>query len=283
MTPRTHVPITNGRLGYRCVGDGPDIVFVHGWPLHREIWAEVAAALPGHRCHLIDLPGAGDSVMDDAVELGFDSLLRGLGEAIDELSLERFAVVASDSGGMVARRLVADRGEQVTALVLTGTEIPNERPWLLRLFLAVSRLPFAASLLRLNLGTRLLLHSPLVLGGAFDDRSLIDGAFHRSFVEPLLTDRSLMKRQLEVLRSYRWSDVDALLDVHARISAPTLLLWGANDPVFPADTARGMLDQFAGPAAFESIERGKLFAFAEFPDHFAARAAAFLASSVRAV
>ncbi|MEZ5228057.1 MAG: alpha/beta hydrolase, partial [Acidimicrobiales bacterium] len=253
------------------------------WPLHREIWAEVAAALPGHRCPLIDLPGAGDSVMDDAVELGFDSLLRGLGEAIDELSLERFAVVASDSGGMVARRLVADRGEQVTALVLTGTEIPNERPWLLRLFLAVSRLPFAASLLRLNLGTRLLLHSPLVLGGAFDDRSLIDGAFHRSFVEPLLTDRSLMKRQLEVLRSYRWSDVDALLDVHARISVSTLLLWGANDPVFPAGYACGMLGPVRRPGRVRVDRAGQAFRPAEFPDHSAARGSCLLASSVRAV
>ncbi len=280
MTTSSHLPITNGRLGYRCVGTGPDLVFVHGWPLHREIWSDVAAALPDFRCHLIDLPGAGESIHTGG-SLGFTELVRGLGEAIDHLGLERFAVIANDSGGMVARRLVATRTDQVSALVLTGTEIPDQRPWLIRFFLALGKIPFASPVLRLSLSNRLLRRSPFVLGAAFDDRSLIEGDFTATFLEPLVRDRELLRRQLEVLASYRWADVDSLRDAHAQIIAPVLLLWGARDPVFPATRAQAMSSQFAGSVEFDTIERGRLFAFAEFPEEFAARVRSFLASSGR--
>ncbi len=282
MTTPTLLEISDGRIGHRQIGSGPDIVFVHGWPLHREIWRDVAAALPGFTCHLIDLPGAGESVMDAGVALDFDALVRGLGEAIDALGLDRYAVIANDSGGMIARHLVADRPDEVTALVLTGTEIPHDRPWLIRLFLALSRLPMAAAVFRLSLGNRLLRSTPMVLGGAFVDRASIGGDFARLFLDRLVNDRALLDRQIEVLRSYRWSDVDALADLHRRITAPTLLLWGPDDPVFPPSNARSMVEQFAGHAEFDTLERGRLFAFAEFPDAFAQKVGPFLHASVSA-
>jgi len=48
------------------VGQGPDIVLIHGWALHGGVFAPLAARLSSrYRLHLVDLPGHGHSREDD--------------------------------------------------------------------------------------------------------------------------------------------------------------------------------------------------------------------------
>ncbi len=48
------------------VGQGPDIVLIHGWALHGGVFAPLVARLsPRYRLHLVDLPGHGHSREDD--------------------------------------------------------------------------------------------------------------------------------------------------------------------------------------------------------------------------
>jgi pimeloyl-[acyl-carrier protein] methyl ester esterase len=49
-----------------CVGDGPDLVLVHGWAMHAGIFAPLTRLLTPHfRVHLIDLPGHGANISSD--------------------------------------------------------------------------------------------------------------------------------------------------------------------------------------------------------------------------
>ena len=48
------------------VGQGPDIVLIHGWALHGGVFAPLVARLSSrYRLHLVDLPGHGHSRDDD--------------------------------------------------------------------------------------------------------------------------------------------------------------------------------------------------------------------------
>jgi pimeloyl-ACP methyl ester carboxylesterase len=79
-----------------------------------------------------------------------------------------------------------------------------------------------------------------------------------------------------MLRSVDFDLVDALAEVHGRIRAPTLCVWGPDDPFFPVAKARTMLPQFAGPAELVEIPRGRLFAHEDHPEEFLAHTLPFL-------
>ena len=60
--PALHLDVGVGEFAYRRVGAGPDVLFVHGWPVCGATFRHLLPHLAAHlTCHLIDLPGAGDS------------------------------------------------------------------------------------------------------------------------------------------------------------------------------------------------------------------------------
>ncbi len=64
--------------------------------------------------------------------------------------------------------------------------------------------------------------------------------------------------------------------MHASITAPALLIWGADDPWFPLAHARQMIPQFPAGCALEVLRPGKLFVHEEQPERFADLAMQFL-------
>ena len=266
----TMIPSGPSRLAVRSVGEGPDVVFVHGWPLHRETWRNVVEHLDGYRCHLIDNHGTGRSETPAGADITLvDGFSSGIVDVVDALGIDRFHLVGHDSGGLIARYVAASQGERVQSLVVTGSEIPDDRPWQLRMFDLMGKAPFTGANLRLALRFRPIRHSPIALAGAFADKTLLDGEFHELFTKPLVEDRALMAHQVRLLRSFGFDQIDALAEIHTRITAPTLLIWGSDDPFFGVDEARAMLPQFAGAAELVTIDGGKLFVHEEFPERFA--------------
>jgi pimeloyl-ACP methyl ester carboxylesterase len=63
--------------------------------------------------------------------------------------------------------------------------------------------------------------------------------------------------------------VAALADVHARITCPVQLVWGEDDPFFPVDGARAMVDTFAN-ARLTIVPDAKVFVHEERPEEVAA-------------
>jgi len=270
------------RLAYWRMGSGPDIVFVHGWPLHSQTYRRIAPELAKHfTCHFVDLPGTGQSPWDAATPIGFAEHATTLSEAIEFLGLERFALLAHDSGGVMARLLAAEFGDRVFGLVLSGTEIPGHRPWLVEALAVVLRAPFGAALLRSMMTSRTIRRSTLGFKGCFNDLSLLDGDFHDLFVAPLVANERAMEGQLKLVHGLDWSIVDGLEAVHRRIVAPTQLIWGEGDPFFPAKLARPMASQFGGGAEFHELSAARLFVHEEQPDQFAALTRDFLQAQLR--
>ena len=95
-------------MAYRRVGDGPDVLFVHGWPVSGATFRTLLPHLTDHvTCHLIDLPGAGSSQFTAETPLTIENHIHSLRRAVDLLDLSEVAVVGHDSGGLIARHALA--------------------------------------------------------------------------------------------------------------------------------------------------------------------------------
>jgi haloalkane dehalogenase len=259
------------------IGSGPELVLLHGWPLHAATFrAHVPTLARSFTCRLIDLPGAGQTRCAPGAAGGLPGYAKVARQVIDELGLGAYGLLAHDSGGAVARMVAADDPERVRALVIAGTEIPGHRPWQLQAFLAAVRLPGGIPAFQTALRSRWIRRSALGFGGCFTDPAFVDGEFFDLFVGPLLNSPDVVAGQTALLKHFTWPVIDGLAAVHGRIKAPTCLIWGDRDAFFPVDKARAMAAQFAGPSEFHAIPGGRLFVHEDHPETFLAFAEPFL-------
>lgn len=265
--PHRLIDVGNGHIAYRRVGQGPDVLFVHGWPVSGATWRCLLPHLAPHvTCHVVDLVGAGDSRFDRSSTLSLKNHVHGIRSVIDQLGLDDVTVVGHDSGGMIARHAVAD-DSRLRSMVLFNTEQPRGLSLFFRAFLAMGAVPGVEHVLAWACMNRRLRRSPLLLGGCFVDRSRLDGEFEEFFLAPL-KDPQRRWACGELLRSFEWKYVNQLAELHAKIAAPVHMIWGDRDPFFPLDWAEEMVETFPD-AQLDTIAGGKLFAHEEFAEQAA--------------
>lgn len=101
-------------------GDGPAILFIHGYPLDHTIWSPQLEALDGWRRIAPDLRGMGQS---DAPDLGYSmaTYASDLAALLDTLGVERVVLCGLSMGGYVAFEFLRRWRERVSGLVLIAT------------------------------------------------------------------------------------------------------------------------------------------------------------------
>ena len=279
--PVAHIHIDGIPMAYRRFGEGPPLLMVHGWPLSGVTYRYLLPELSQHfSCIVPDLPGAGDTPWHPGVgevAAGYTRMLAGLA---DGLKLDRYALLAHDSGGAVARMLAARHGARITALVLTNTEVPDHVSLPVQLMQWATHVPGSRALFGALLGSSTFRQSGVGFGGCFTDRERIEGGF----LETLAQD---VTGAVQVLKHFDLKGAHRLGEVHARISAPTTLIWGEDDPFFPVQGAERMVPQFGGPTTLHRVPKMKLFVHEEAPQEVLRHAlpalrAGFDAAPVRA-
>jgi pimeloyl-ACP methyl ester carboxylesterase len=104
---------------------------------------------------------------------------------------------------------------------------------------------------------------------------LIEGDFHAHVVEPLRRSPKRREGMRRFLLGAKWGPVDALAREHSHLRMPVRLIWGANDPTFPIDLARAMVNQFPH-AELVAIDGAKLLVHEEKPAEVAREVLALL-------
>lgn len=280
LTHKEFVDIGHTRVAYSRTGSGPDVLFIHGWPLNGTTWRHVVPEMDGYTSWVIDLPGAGSSRATEETPLTMPGHVETVVKIIDELGLSDVVLVGQDSGGMIARYAAEKRPAAVRALSLCGTEIPGHHPPLVRFFTFAGRLPAAAASFKFLMGNRTIARTPLILGGTVADKSLLDGEMRDTLLDPILADDAAMASAIKLIRNFSKADVDPLAQTHPNLTMPALLVWGEDDPFFPVDKARAMAEQFAGPTQFEVLPDTKLLVHEERPHEFAALTRTFLEAHI---
>lgn len=266
--PERHFDVGAGQVAYRRLGTGPDVLFVHGWPVSGATFRGLLPYLAPHvTCHLIDLVGAGQSRFDRTTKIDLAQHIESVRRVVDQLDLDQVAVVGHDSGGLLVRHALA-QDPRLRALALIDTEQPQGLSWRFKQFLAMAKLPafeHALAWAGMQPGLR---KSPLLLGDCFYDRSLIGGGFEEFFLAPLGDDPERRWAAGRFAKRFDTRYVSELADVHDRITVPVALVWGENDPFFPVEWAREMVSTFAD-ARLVVVPEAKLFVHEEHPEQVA--------------
>jgi 3-oxoadipate enol-lactonase len=107
-------------LAYDDRGAGPAIVFLHGHPFSRAMWAPQAALSDEFRVVAPDLPGYGESRPRDQI-MSMRRFADAVLELLDALGVPQATVVGLSMGGLVAMELGLGYPERVNGLVLAAT------------------------------------------------------------------------------------------------------------------------------------------------------------------
>jgi pimeloyl-ACP methyl ester carboxylesterase len=222
-------------------GEGPPLVFAHGWLANANLWRNVIERLADRfECIALDLPlGAHRIALDDEADLGAEGCGALIAEVLGALDLEDVTLVGNDSGGAYSQIALAGPAAGVTRLALTSCEKPYDefppQPF--------DGLPAAAADPE-TLGRLLAaLEDPEVrkLPAAFGllVKHPLEDAVSDSYALPCVRDPEILANTAKVMAGASTEAVhragSALI---ASWDAPTVLIWSSEDPVFPIDHAR---------------------------------------------
>ena len=262
--PVQYADLGTTRMAYRVFGSGPALVFVHGWPLSGVTFRSLIDGLRHEfTCYVPDLPGAGQTGWDDTVRDLFTDGAARIGALIDTLGLQRFGLIGFDSGGAIARLVAAERPGRVFAMVLTNTETPGHMLPLMTMLQRAARLPGATAIFRGLLRSRAFLRSRFGFAGTLKDLDHLEGDFKEASLQPLQSDPS---GPLQALRHANLHIADELGEVHARIDAPLLCVWGDRCGFFPVSGAEAMVEAWPAEARLVVLSGHKLLVHEEDPD-----------------
>lgn len=119
------------RLAHDDAGHGECVVLIHGHPFDRTLWQpQVAGLSDGFRVLAPDLRGFGASPVTRG-SVSMRELAADIEELLDELGIERAAIVGLSMGGLVVMELAGARPDRYWALGLVATTAepvtPGER------------------------------------------------------------------------------------------------------------------------------------------------------------
>jgi YbgC/YbaW family acyl-CoA thioester hydrolase len=221
-------------LGVDVRGEGPAILFVHGYPLDRTIWAPQIEALEGWRRIAPDLRGMGES---DAPDLGYAmaTYAEDLLAVLDTLGVERAVVAGLSMGGYVAFELLRRSRDRVLGLVLVDTRAEADSPEARR------RREAAAQQAREHGAAAIadaMLPDMLAPASRTRDPALADRVWRMMAATPVAG----LVGALAAMRDR--PDSTELLPTLGDI--PTLVLVGEEDKLTPPDGARAMAERIPG-------------------------------------
>jgi 2-hydroxymuconate-semialdehyde hydrolase len=227
----TQVRVSDATIALDDFGRGAPVLFLHGFPGTRDLWARVAPLLAdaGFRVLVPDLVGYGASEAPAGTRLDMASQARWMIEALDVLGIARAAVVAHDVGSAVAQLMVVSAPQRIRGLVVLDGVYAGE--WAMEAIASIQAWdPANAHRLFPVLVRRLAKSGPMrdmlaAYGGEQGGLRLIRAA------------RDLDPRQTEHI-------AEALRA--ARL--PALVIWGEHDAYLPLDTvARPLAELLQAP------------------------------------
>lgn len=218
-------------LHVKIFGVGPDLVLLHGWAMHSDIWDGVRDRLAQHfRLHLVDLPGHGSS---PACEAG---TLQCVVDMVTETLPASCIVCGWSLGGQVAVELALRVPERVSKLVLVSATpcFVKRADWqwgmeaaMLQLFMKNLKRDYATTLDRfLTLQVR----------GSSDTAAVL-AQLRASFSQEGKPDEISLQAGLQILLT---TDLRKKI---GSINQPVILLHGENDVIINPAAARWMHQQ----------------------------------------
>jgi haloalkane dehalogenase len=262
--PIRFAELPSAKIAYRKLGSGPPLLCLHGWPFSSLSYRFIAPLLAERfTCFFPDTPGLGETEWSEKTPFAFAGQAETFKAFTTAVGLDRYSVLAHDTGATIARRLALIDPDRTSKLAILNTEIPGHRPPWIPLYQQVTRLPGSGPSFRLLLRSSAFKRSSLAFGGCFSDPSRLDRDFDDCYVKPVLESGRRMEGVIRYLGGIDWEMVDGFARTHGEIRCPVLLVWGADDPTFPIGRAKEILGQLRSSAGLREIAGAKLLVHEE--------------------
>jgi pimeloyl-ACP methyl ester carboxylesterase len=265
------IQLQQGTIHYEEAGPpgGRPVVFVHGYLMGGDLWADLAGKLAarGLRAIMPTWPLGGHR---EPMRPGTDMTPRGVAAIVagflEALELEDVVLVGNDTGGALCQVVAVDHPERLGALVLTNCDMfENFPPKPFKALVAAAKLPGGLKGALQPMRTAAARRSPLGYGmlshGGVDH--LASGWVKPVFEQPAV---------LEDLRRFTIAlDNEVTLDAARRLPAfgkPVLLAWAPDDRLFPLALAQRMAAEVPG-ARLETIAESRAFSMIDQPERLA--------------
>jgi pimeloyl-ACP methyl ester carboxylesterase len=224
-------------LHYVERGRGDPLMLIHGLDASTFTWRmNIQALAEQFRVVAVDLLGFGYSQRAADADYSLSGHARRIGLLMDALGVRSAVIGGHSLGGAVAMHFATQQPERVRRLLLVDAATPRETK-------AFSRIRYSA------------FFNPIVYASVVGSRRL-----HRLLLKRLYYDKT---RVTEGVAAGYWAptryrgtfaarerlarsmaqDADVPLDA---ISVPTLILWGANDPIVPPRRGRWLAARIPG-------------------------------------
>jgi pimeloyl-ACP methyl ester carboxylesterase len=262
---RRHAVTASGPVSFLDVGRGRPAVFVHGIIANSLLWRHVIGdvASEQRRCIAVDLPGHGHTPpAQDGADVSLTGLARRVIELCDHLGLERFDLVANDTGGAVAQIVAAHLGERLSTFTLTNCDTEGNTPPALFMPIMISaRLGLLGRLGRVVVRSRRLELAGLSAGHPHPGRlpqEVVD-AYYR----PVFGTRESAEAFGRLTAALSSADLAAVRPRLGQLEAPTLIVWGTGDPFFPLKWAQRLSELIPGTTEIVQVPGARM----HFPDY----------------
>jgi pimeloyl-ACP methyl ester carboxylesterase len=231
-----NVRLPGRRVSTLTMGEGPDVMLIHGLGGTKSSFFDTAAALSrdGYRVHAIDLPGFGGSSKPATAPYTARWFAESVAGVMDTLEIERAHLVGNSMGGRVALEVGLRYPERVRGIALLCPAVA----FIKRGFHPIVRLA------RPELG---------MLPHRFT-RGMVESQFWSMFADPDAVDPAVADVAVEEFqRIYssagaRFAFLCAARNIYldkpfgkggfyprlAELEAPSLFVWGTHDPLIPA-------------------------------------------------
>jgi 3-oxoadipate enol-lactonase len=231
-------------IGYDDVGtigvSGTPILFIHGFPLNRTMWApQVSALVERSRCIAADLRGFGESSVRPPYSM--DQYADDLIHLLDQLHIDKVIVVGLSMGGYVSFALWRRHKHRIRALVLADTKATADNEETLakrRKTIDLARSEGATAVANLQIAS-------LVGKTTREKNPDTYDAVHRMIAQSNVDG---IVGGLEAMMAR--PDSTATLET---IDVPTLVIVGEEDVLTPPNEAKAMQQRIAG-SRLEVIE-----------------------------
>lgn len=231
--------LPDGRLDYFERGEGPALLFCHGWLANANLWRKVVDILCDElRCLALDLPlGSHRTAMGAKADLSPEGIAGLIAATAEGLDLRQMTLVGNDSGGAYSQIALAqhgDLGKRVSRLVLTSCETPYDE-WPPKPFDGLpeaARDPQALRQLLAALEDPAVRAIPVAYG--LLAKHPVEPEVSDSYALPASRDGGVLSDVAKAMSSASTAPVRAAGEhLIAHSDLPTLLIWSSEDEVFP--------------------------------------------------
>lgn len=235
---------TNGiRLHYVTQGQGPLLLFLHGFPEFWYTWRhQIPVFAKFFTVVAVDLRGYNDSDKPTAVsDYAMPELVKDISGLITALGYDRCHLVGHDWGGGIAWSMAYTHPEQIEKLVILNCPHPqrflegfaNPKQWFRSAYIGFFQLPWLPELV-------LSANDYPFIDQAFDNMAVNRSAITPTDVQAFKTAISRPGALTAGLNYYRnLLSPNFFQGEWPVLEVPTLMIWGEDDPAFESSLAEG--------------------------------------------